>query len=54
MAGYAVQLISDCRTARRFCEAARARAARFAYRDVIPGYEAVYRKVLEERTGAPA
>jgi L-malate glycosyltransferase len=46
MAGHCLELIADCQTARRFCQAARARAARFAYADIIPRYEAVYERVL--------
>jgi L-malate glycosyltransferase len=46
MAGYCLQLIADCRSAKKYCEAARARAARFNYGDIIPQYEAVYEKVL--------
>ena len=47
MAEYAIQILSDCSTCRKFSRAACERAAtKFDYRDMIPKYEAVYERVL--------
>jgi len=46
MAGYCLQLLADCQSARKYSAAARARAARFDYRDIIPQYEAIYARLL--------
>jgi N-acetyl-alpha-D-glucosaminyl L-malate synthase BshA len=50
MAGYVVQILSDCETCRSFSRAARRRARdHFDYRDIVPQYEAVYERVLVTR-----
>jgi N-acetyl-alpha-D-glucosaminyl L-malate synthase BshA len=50
MAQYAVQILSDCSVCRAFSRAARERAVKlFDYHDIIPQYEAVYERVLQNR-----
>ena len=46
MAEYVVHILSDCATCKAFSRAARERAALFDYHDIVPQYEAVYRRVL--------
>jgi N-acetyl-alpha-D-glucosaminyl L-malate synthase BshA len=47
MAAHALAILGDCETLRTFGRAARDRAARlFDYRQVVPRYEAIYRRVL--------
>ena len=47
MAEYALDLLQDDDLCRRFCAAARDRAARlFDYRKLVPRYESIYRSVL--------
>ncbi len=47
MAADALRILADCQTLQRFGRAARERALRlFDYRDVVPRYEAIYRRVL--------
>ncbi|NPV07754.1 MAG: N-acetyl-alpha-D-glucosaminyl L-malate synthase BshA [Anaerolineae bacterium] len=50
MAEYAIDILSDRERRARFCQAARAQARRFDYRDIVPQYEAVYERVLAEET----
>jgi N-acetyl-alpha-D-glucosaminyl L-malate synthase BshA len=50
MAQYAVQILSDCSVCRAFSRAARERAVKlFDYHDIIPQYEAVYERVLQNK-----
>ena len=47
MAEYALHILSDCATCRRFSRAACQRAREhFDYRNIVPQYEAVYERVL--------
>ena len=47
MAEYVIEILSDCATCRAFSRAARERAvSRFNYRDIVPQYEAVYKRVI--------
>ena len=46
MAGYCLQLLEDCSSARRYATAARARASLFDYAKIIPQYERIYEQVL--------
>ncbi len=47
MAEYAIEILADCRVRKRFAEAARRRAIEsFDYHDIVPRYEAVYKRVL--------
>jgi N-acetyl-alpha-D-glucosaminyl L-malate synthase BshA len=47
MAEYAIQILSDCDVCRAFSTAARKQAVEhFDYHDVVPQYEAVYKRVL--------
>jgi N-acetyl-alpha-D-glucosaminyl L-malate synthase BshA len=57
MAGYCVQILSDCEVTKRYGAAARARAAQvFDYASIIPQYEKVYVKALSApaRSGIPS
>ncbi len=48
MAEYAIQLLSDCERHKQFSHAARQHAVRnFDYHDIIPQYEAIYKRVLD-------
>jgi N-acetyl-alpha-D-glucosaminyl L-malate synthase BshA len=47
MADHVVEMLSDCATCRKFSRAARERAVgQFDYRDIVPQYEAVYKRVV--------
>ena len=47
MADYVVEVLSDCATCRAFSRAARERAVnQFDYRNIVPQYEAVYKRVI--------
>lgn len=47
MAAYALQILDDCSSCRRFSKAARQRAVElFDYNDIVPQYEALYERVL--------
>jgi len=47
MAGYCLKLLENCAARKRYGAAARKRAAGlFDYRDIVPQYEAIYRRVL--------
>jgi N-acetyl-alpha-D-glucosaminyl L-malate synthase BshA len=46
MAGYCLQLLEDCGSARHFAAAARTQAARFDYASIIPQYEKIYAQAL--------
>jgi N-acetyl-alpha-D-glucosaminyl L-malate synthase BshA len=46
MAAYALDILSSPERRARFCKAARERAHRFDYREIVPQYEAVYERVL--------
>jgi glycosyltransferase involved in cell wall biosynthesis len=49
MAEYAIRILSDCSICQAFSKAARQRAIeRFDYHDIIPQYEAVYEKALQQ------
>jgi L-malate glycosyltransferase len=52
MAGYCLDILADCETAKRFSAAARARARLFDYRKVIPLYEAIYRRLTGQADAA--
>ena len=50
MAEYAVHILSDCHVCRAFSKAARDRALEFFdYHDIVPQYEAVYERVLQQQ-----
>ena len=47
MAEYALEILDDCSSCRKFARAARQRAVElFDYRNIIPQYEAIYERVL--------
>jgi hypothetical protein len=51
MADHCLRILTDCAVAKRFAQAAQARAAAvFDYRAIVPQYEAIYERAL----GAPA
>ena len=50
MAGFCLKLLADCRSAKEYARAARARASHFDYRAIVPEYEKIYERVLETGT----
>ncbi len=51
MADYCLKLLSDCQAGKRYGEAARRRAEKFDYRELVPMYERIYERLL---AGSPA
>ncbi|MBN1937427.1 MAG: N-acetyl-alpha-D-glucosaminyl L-malate synthase BshA, partial [Anaerolineae bacterium] len=48
MADYAIKLLSDCTVQKRFAETARQHAIQnFDYHNIVPQYEAIYKRVLD-------
>jgi N-acetyl-alpha-D-glucosaminyl L-malate synthase BshA len=46
MAGFCLELLKDCASARRFSTAARVQASHFSYAEIVPQYERIYEQVL--------